>query len=294
MVGQRIGISATAAPEPTGPSWTLAADAFKDYVFTATNGRLVSLENSDLQTTNAAFYWLKGGTKDIKYTVTVAGKSISKKTSMKVNAPTIHLSGAYRGPIALDSDFAISGTATTGLYLHFGGAASTGVPGCEISFPKSDFKVLPGTPPQSCSFSQIANIYRLALTSIGIPLLANNSGNDTSFPYGFNQVGTPPLIVASDSPGFPISSDYTSVSVSDSFSMYFWYSPGYPNSKLVPLKYVSWDWLATYQYDVTAKSWKKTSAADHSVDPPLTSDVLTPPTWSRQVNPNIPSYSVGG
>ena len=91
-VGNYIALSAMVTPKGFAPAngnynWEIPADVLKDYVVTVKSNPVVPLPNADRKRSSLSFFWLNGGSKDVRVTINIKGHQFQAVTTFEVSRP---------------------------------------------------------------------------------------------------------------------------------------------------------------------------------------------------------------
>jgi hypothetical protein len=220
-----------------------------------------------MQANPLTFYWVDGGgNRQVTLGCRIGTEQFDKHATFNVKRPTASITTST-GTVALD--LASGGSFS----LHFGVLSTSGTPG--ITFSRS-ISIPTGFTGNTQWVQVVDSTLRTRTPNGGNTQTLQGSGLDTTYPY------TTTILSTEDSPRSGVSPcDYSSVSVSDSFTMWLMFRPTGTNAIWVPLRQVSWSWAG--QGDrFTSCGWILSSSS-HSTNPADT-DSTTFPTWTSNVS----------
>lgn len=239
-VGEPVTVSIGGALSSAGVSitdynWNLP-NAIKDYIASDNSAKVKELETSDTSSPSVTFYYpvvsangVTSGSVSCDLTLST-GDKVTINGSLKVVAPTGQLTKAMLSP-----SYSTSGT-TAAIFL--GNPPHTTHHGFEYSCTNYPPPETPGFTSGTFYWVQVLN----SATVTGKDLYKSTTGLDGGFPYSSNLGGH-------DSPAqAPITPQYSPVTRSDSFSLYFMFKPNVPNARFVPLQQLDWWWGETVTY----------------------------------------------
>ncbi len=235
-----------------------------NFVGSASTGTLTQLSN--LNVTPLTFYWADGGdNRQVTLGCRIGTTQFDKSATFNVKRPTASVTTST-GTVALD--LASGGTFS----LHFGVLSTSGTPG--ITFSRSI--TLPTGFTGDTQWVQVVDsTLRTKTPNGGNMLTLQGSGLDTTYPYA----------VGSSTEGSPRSGispcDFSSISVSDSYTMWLMFRPTGTNAIWVPLRQVNWSWSGQGGRFTTC-GWILSSSS-HSTNP-ADQNSTTFPTWTSNVS----------
>jgi hypothetical protein len=248
----------------TGLQWTVPGYAISNYVVAADSSSAVVVTNFPLNRTNAVFYWVDGGKKQVQCSAMVNGKKVTAQTTFNLLRPTATVTAT---------------TSSVGIYDVFS-------PFWLRFFDESSFTegitfsstmTIPSGFSGTNEWVQIVNPYRSYRDTNGVWWVLSDNGSgpylDTSYPYT-NAIAN----IATDSPGSPLSSRNNEVTAADSFKMWFMFKP--TGGQWVPLRIVTWNWsgvasLSGTNWTLSSRNW--------STNPPSVDAGTTFPQWNNNV-----------
>ena len=268
VVGEQVNYGVSVAPSDLvqppnlGPAyqWTIPGTTedrvysdFKNGIVYNGNdpetGHPVDFPQGYLQNASLSFYWVSGGSKTIKCTVTIASTVCSAQAQQNVLTPTASITVKHLGTIQLLPGNNGSVSVSDGTYA---------VPGIDLGASIS--------PPSGFGTGgyQWAQILKESVTyneSNGHTWLLAGTGIDSIYPANPNQDRTdnpnygvyPATLYEGPGKGFVTLTDVKTVTVADAFTVYLMYEPAdasgnpLPNSIYVPVAFESWSFPATVQ-----------------------------------------------
>ena len=267
IVGQQISLSVEVVGTTEAVSniqWSVPGTRVANFVGSASTGTLTQLSN--LNVTPLTFYWADGGdNRQVTLGCRIGTTQFDKSATFNVKRPTASVTTST-GTVALD--LASGGTFS----LHFGVLSTSGTPG--ITFSRSI--TLPTGFTGDTQWVQVVDsTLRTKTPNGGNMLTLQGSGLDTTYPYA----------VGSSTEGSPRSGispcDFSSISVSDSYTMWLMFRPTGTNAIWVPLRQVNWSWSGQGGRFTTC-GWILSSSS-HSTNP-ADQNSTTFPTWTSNVS----------
>jgi len=286
VVGQTISLRCALSVTnmtPTNYQWTIPGYAISNYVADVNSGTVYS--NFSTINSNVDFYWVDGATnRQVQCSIMVNGQNLSAKAVFNIQRPNVEMTAEATGAITADTNYIYNakfGTSFT--FLHFGGAqiGTNSIPGVKFQLLSTDVAEQPVFFIQTGNSSE-ADKATNGVTYVGIGSGVDN-GNDTNdyiYPLDAAYEGS----VTVDSPGSSLSSGFTNVSISDSFTMYLMFQSTNVGAIAVPIKRMDWAWSATAVLTNAALNlWNVIPSAP----PPnlVQLNSTSYPTWTNHMQP---------
>jgi hypothetical protein len=292
IVGQYIGLTCSlvgspgSTPSPiTNYSWSVPGITFSDYVASASSGILYTAfpkTNSE-----ADYYWVDGGRKQVSCTVQVKGQTLAAQTTFNVNRPSVDWVGTIQDAIAADANYANAPSGTSFPYLHFGGSTDTnGNTRNGIVFTASNLSFDGSYTGNTFFCTQVGSGLATHCQSSGDSVHISFSGVDhtdkekTFEDFTNNSTGT-----WQDSPGSPIGNSEVKIFRSNNFDTYLMFQPPSP-SRPVPLRKISWNWTGAAVPNVSQPGWW-TLVSSNAVITANNEDAFSHPVWTSNMDNQI-------
>ena len=286
VVGQQINlyctVSVPAPVQPTNYQWNVPGFAISNYIASVNSGTVYS--NFATILTNVVFYWVDGATnRAVTCSATVHGQKVVGEAKFTIKRPNVQMTTQAPGAIAADANYIYNiraGTSYT--FLHFGGATSgtSFTPGIKFELLSTDiegplFFIQTG-------HSRESDMATNGITYVGIGDGVDNGVDPNDYIYPLD--GSFPGFVADDSPATSLSSSFTNVNRSDSYTTHLMFQATNAAAIAVPIKKVDWSWSATAVLTSAASNvWNVISATPPLNPVPLNSTSY--PTWTNHMQP---------
>ncbi|NOS70228.1 MAG: hypothetical protein HOP33_09885 [Verrucomicrobia bacterium] len=273
VVGQKINLTCyfpgslpSDFPAITNWEWTIPGYAISNYVADVNSGTVYP--NFSTTKSNTSFYWVSGGSKEVKCTLKLGGQEITAKTTIKVTRPLPTFNAEIRDQVRVDTNnwYYTDNRQPhpAGIYLHFGISSSSANDG--IAFVYTNAPIDSSSHTYGRYFiAQVMNslIQRYNLYTNGV-CEAGYQTNDVNAldggypaPGNFSEATQSPGDWA-DSPGAELTSAHW-LYQSNSFSTYLMFRPKpYDATTIdVPMYKVVWSWSGS----ATNNPWGKRSGS---------------------------------
>ncbi|HEU6447731.1 MAG TPA: hypothetical protein VFV23_04765 [Verrucomicrobiae bacterium] len=251
--------------------WTVPGFAISNYVVAPDASSAFVATNFPTTKSNAVFYWVDGGLKQVQASATVNGTKVTGQAWLNVLRPTVTVT-AYTTSVNVDT------------FLGDLGFHDTNTFAAGITF--SNTITIPLGFSGSREWIQIVNPYRSYRDTNEVWWVLSDNGSgpylDTVYPYT-NSATTESVTV--DSPEEPLLRGRNEVTANDSFKMWLMFKP--TGGNWIPLRIVNWNWsgiasLSGSNWSLTSRSWL--------TNPPSVDAKTTFPQWKNNVK-NLLFYS---
>jgi len=296
IVGQKISLSCsfpgplpTNFPPITEWNWTIPGHAVSNYIVSANSGTVYT--NFPTANSNAVFYWVNGGSKEVQCRVTVQGNQLSAKCTFDVKRPLPNFYAEVRDRVRVGTNFVRNGEADPGFRLQFG--INSNALNAGIAFVYTNAPLKPATSETFGRYfiTQIVDAFREQYNvRIGTNCSAeqlDGSGLDNWTPFGTGYKDTD-HDEWTDAPGGGLT--YASwLTMTGSFSATLMFQPRpYDSSTIpVPMYEVDWNWFGTARTNGPPNSWVFVSGYP-------TNSVLFPvsgterfPEWTQNITNSV-------
>ena len=264
----------------TNFQWTVPGFAISNYVVAPDSSSATVVTNFATNNANVIFYWADGANKRVvQCSATVNGKTITSQAAFDVLTPTGGVS-TVTGTMGVDTSW------YGDLELAFGTPTTPGISfspsismpfGTNYNYGNTNYNIewiqLINSN-KSCTITTVGDVLHIASTT--------NVTLDTTYPYPFNQIATPPYTSTStsDSPAPPSLSNTNYIAASITFSATMWLMFQPANGQWIPLRTVSWNCYGAATNLSTG--WVLTSA-NWSTNPPDAAAGAFYPRWFNNV-----------
>ncbi len=263
IVGQQINLTCELeGMEPTSYQWDVPGYAVAGYNANANTATV----NTNIVKTNSSvsFYWVDGGSKEVRCAVKAGGQQLSAKTTFNVTRPSARITPSIYSAVTVDFNWEQAPA------LHFG--VKSGPVGIRFSCTN----VLPG----QFQWVQVGHVVTRVKDGVSNRWYrAEGDGLDTSYPYPKEKAYGIELDFADDSPGVGLVAG-SELTRADSYTMHLMFKPSAASGpQWVPLRKVSWNWGG--HAILTNGNWGKVDG-NPSVDS-SDSDCTQYPVWQSNI-----------
>jgi hypothetical protein len=228
------------------------------------------------------FAWYNGITNaTVTLNVTVAGQTLTAKTSFEVRKVDASWNGNIQNSVKLYTD---SGNWRLGFgeyhFTHDEEPSATNIGNAGITFIMADVNLKGYTGDYTFWLVQVGSAYKWANLTNGTSIEQFGAGLDTKF-YAFD-FGPTNFGIAYDSPFLELSPDYAKAHDECYFTTYLLWKP--TPGWLAPVRYITWDWQGTA---TNMPPWSLVTTNAHITD--NNEPALGLPAWTANilVNPTV-------